>query len=102
MDCFHRLAASLVLVLPLMSGLAVSSASAESQSSNSSSNCSGGRCSRVERFRIEDERGARGYMRRDSWSERSHSRRRYERPVSRHWHDRRDRRSRRDRYDDDD
>jgi hypothetical protein len=42
---------------------------AESQSSNSSSNCSDGRCSRVERYVVEDERGRAGFTRVERWIE---------------------------------
>jgi hypothetical protein len=42
---------------------------AESQSSDSSSDCSNGRCRRVDRLTIENERGRRGYVRTERWRE---------------------------------
>lgn len=42
---------------------------AESQSSDSNSDCSNGRCRRVDRLTIEDERGRRGYVRTERWRE---------------------------------
>lgn len=50
--------------------LAPLSADAGSQSSDSSSNCSNGRCTVVERFHVEDDRGRRGWVRADTWRER--------------------------------
>lgn len=44
-------------------------AAAESQSSDSNSDCSNGRCRRVDRLTIEDERGRRGYVRTERWRE---------------------------------
>jgi hypothetical protein len=44
-------------------------AMAESQSSDSSSNCSNGRCTRVDRYVVEDSSGRRGWVRREAWRE---------------------------------
>lgn len=44
-------------------------AGAESQSSDSASNCSNGRCTRVDRLVIEDDRGRRGWVRHQAWRE---------------------------------
>ena len=51
----------------LAAWLAPLPAAADSQSSNSSSNCSNGRCTRVESLVVEDDRGRRGWERRDRW-----------------------------------
>ncbi len=72
-------------------------AAAESQSSDSSSNCSNGRCTRVDRYTVEDRDGRRGWVRREAWREND--------PRSRGWAapDRnRDRPAPRGRDDDDD
>jgi hypothetical protein len=58
--------------------LAPLGAVAESQSSNSSSNCSDGRCTRVDRLVIEDDRDRRGWTRVEHWREEQRSRRREE------------------------
>jgi len=50
--------------------LAPLAAEAGSQSSDSSSNCSNGRCTVIERFRVDDDRGSRGWVRTESWRER--------------------------------
>lgn len=49
--------------------LAPLSADAASQSSDSSSNCSNGRCTVVERLRVEDDRGSHGWVRTEAWRE---------------------------------
>jgi hypothetical protein len=49
--------------------LAPLTADAGSQSSDSSSNCSNGRCTVVERFQVEDERGRGGWVRHEAWRE---------------------------------
>jgi hypothetical protein len=57
--------------LPIAMALLLASmpAMAGSQSSDSSSNCSNGRCTRVDRLVIEDDRGRRGFVRSERWRE---------------------------------
>ncbi|MBB5688146.1 hypothetical protein GXW77_06000 [Roseomonas alkaliterrae] len=49
--------------------LAPPPAVAGSQSSDSSSNCSNGRCTRVDRYTVEDRHGRRGWVREQRWRE---------------------------------
>ncbi|QQS12016.1 MAG: hypothetical protein IPK81_21230 [Rhodospirillales bacterium] len=65
---FPRLAAGAALAVAAW--LAAGPAAADSQSSNTSSNCSSGRCTRVDTYVIEDDRGSRGRTRVESWAER--------------------------------
>ena len=62
--------------------LAAPAAMAESQSSDSSSNCSNGRCTRVDRYTVEDGAGRRGWVRREEWREDRERVRREARPSS--------------------
>jgi hypothetical protein len=73
---------------------------AGSQSSNSSSTCSDGRCTQVESFVVEDERGRRGWVRVDQW--RDGPRWRHEQRLRQGWPVVAPRRERDDDGDDDD
>jgi hypothetical protein len=64
MSAFPRLVILAAAIL-----LAPPRAEAGSQSSDSSSNCSNGRCTRVDRYTVEDRHGRRGWVREERWRE---------------------------------
>jgi len=65
-----RMALAAMVSLPFVAATGV--AMAGSQSSNSSSNCSSGRCTQVETYISEDERGSYGYSQTRRWREPSY------------------------------